>query len=94
MYTGGNQRYKCGVFLCRCDGSYMLGPGSGIIRVCSPVKIGVAYWSRRATVGVGFVLAAGSLSSTSSLQMKIDVEPSVPPAPFLLGCYRAPVLTF
>ena len=27
-----------------CDGLYMLGPGSGTIRRCGPVGVGVSLW--------------------------------------------------
>ena len=37
-----------------CDGLYMLGQGSGTIRECGPVQVGVAFWSRYGTVSVGF----------------------------------------
>jgi len=57
-----------------CDGWYILGPGSGTIRRCGPVGVGVALlewvwpcWSRCVTVGVGFKTL--TLASLSSLQM-------------------------
>jgi hypothetical protein len=28
----------------RCGGLYMLGPGSGTIRRCGPVRVGVSLW--------------------------------------------------
>ena len=37
-----------------CDGLYMLNPGSGTIRRCGPVQVGVAFWSRHSPVGVDF----------------------------------------
>jgi hypothetical protein len=27
-----------------CDGLYMLGPGSGMVRRCVPVGVGVSLW--------------------------------------------------
>ena len=30
--------------VCVCDGLYMLGPGSGTIRGCGPVGVGVSLW--------------------------------------------------
>ena len=40
------------------DGLYMLSSGSGTVRGCGPVAVGIVYWSRCVTVGMGFVLAS------------------------------------
>ena len=37
-----------------CGGSYMLSPGSGTIRRCDLVGVGVALLKEDVTVGVGF----------------------------------------
>ena len=51
----------------------MLEPGSGTIRRCGLVGVGVALWSRCVTVGMGFktFILAGWEYSASHLQMKI-----------------------
>jgi hypothetical protein len=40
---------------CPCDDLYMLSQGSGTIRGFDPVGVGMAFWSRCVTVGVGFM---------------------------------------
>jgi hypothetical protein len=51
-----------------CSGLYMLSPGSGTIRGCGPVGVGVSLQ------GMGFqilIIAAWKSVFSSSLQMKI-----------------------
>jgi len=69
-----------------CDGLYMLSPGSGTIRRCSLVGVGVLLWSWAlrppSCLEVSLLLAASDE----------DVELSAPPAPGLPGCRHAPTL--
>jgi hypothetical protein len=51
-----------------CDGLYMIGPGSGTIRRCGLVEVGVALWVWGLRPSS---YLPGSQYSASSLQMKM-----------------------
>jgi hypothetical protein len=71
----------------KCDGLYMLGPGSGTIKRCGPVVVSVSLW----VWALRLTLAAWKLIFSKQPSYE-DVEFSAPPAPCLPGCCHVPTL--
>jgi hypothetical protein len=76
-----------------CDGLIVLIPGSGTIKSCALIGVGVALSEEvgPVTVGVSFdsLLAAWVTVNLSWLQSDSDAELSAPPAPCLPRCCHA-----
>jgi hypothetical protein len=73
-----------------CDGSNMLGPGSGTIRRCVLVGVGVSLWAW--ALRPSSSLPGSESSPVCHLPLGEDVEPSAPPAPHLPGHCHVPIL--
>ena len=76
------------------DGLNILGPGSGTIRRCGLVGVGLTLLKKCVIVGMGFkTLILGPWKPVFSfLPLEQDVELSAPPTPCLPRCCHAPAL--